>query len=181
MSTMSRVVSDYYSNTGLHLARSEYLTILKLSTMWDFEELRKATIKRLTTADRMSEYELFFNGVVYHVDAWEKRGLGQLISRDDPLSCEEMEFMISIGKKLLWKYAVIRECCRNKSQKQINLSFSCSCSKHSTSSCCSKVKGFPTSEVIVHSGNCNDARKQLDLKLDTGSELKRCPKSNSYD
>jgi hypothetical protein len=82
----------------LALSKDEWLSVLKLSTRWLFNDLRKMAIEELARSD-LDPIEKIQLGKQYSVEAWLLSGCHELISRDAVISIEDAE-------KIDWKVAI---------------------------------------------------------------------------
>ncbi|KAF6761037.1 hypothetical protein DFP72DRAFT_1089646 [Ephemerocybe angulata] len=83
----------------LTLSTDEWFIVLKLSTNWLFNELRKLAIEKLSPLAGVSSFEQVHLGEEFNVEAWLLSGYRQLVKRDPPITIEEAE-------KLGWQNAI---------------------------------------------------------------------------
>ncbi|KAF5355550.1 hypothetical protein D9758_006304 [Tetrapyrgos nigripes] len=85
----------------------EWISILKLSTLWDMPRIRERAIKRMVPLmqDPIQKIEIARE---YEIDDWMLPALNQLVQRDEALSVEEGK---KLGLEYTLKLASIRECC----------------------------------------------------------------------
>jgi hypothetical protein len=81
----------------LTLSKDEWLSVLKLSTRWQFNDFRAQAIERLS--DYLDSIEKVQLGKEYNVEAWLLSGCRELVSRESVISIEDAE-------KLNWKVAL---------------------------------------------------------------------------
>lgn len=164
-------MSHLLSSREILFTKDEYIVLLKLATMWDFQKLREATIHALDDLLKKGE-ELFHNGTLYHVDKWKTLGFRILISRDTFLTYGEMVFMVSSEKDLFWKYSTIRDCCQNKTLRKTYIDEVVQCkSLHYFKGsydrrCVGTYQTVSASQTTIkHTSDCVKAREQLGLEL----------------
>jgi hypothetical protein len=84
-----------------------WLDVLRLSDMWQIQELRAFTIAQLTTlfdephADGVVQ---FTSGTTYHVDDWMLAGLEKLVKRAHPLSAGDMDLIDTTAAAFVVKH-----------------------------------------------------------------------------
>ncbi|KAJ2930138.1 hypothetical protein H1R20_g6952, partial [Candolleomyces eurysporus] len=82
----------------LALSKDEWLSVLKLSTRWLFNNLRKKAIEELACSD-LGPIEKIQLGKEYNIEAWLLSGCSDLVSREPVISIEDAE-------KIDWKVAI---------------------------------------------------------------------------
>ncbi|KAJ2918285.1 hypothetical protein MD484_g2129, partial [Candolleomyces efflorescens] len=90
----------------LTLSKDEWLSVLKLSTQWFFNGLRKMAIEKLTLLLSQSPVEKIQLGKQYSIEAWLVAGYRELVMRYEPTTVEEAEL---IGLKETIQLTPIRE------------------------------------------------------------------------
>jgi hypothetical protein len=80
------------------LEQEEWVSVLKLATMWDFEDIRNEAINRVALMTR-DPVEKIVLARTYHVEQWLVPALNDLVRRTEPLSLEE-------AVKLGWDYTL---------------------------------------------------------------------------
>jgi len=86
----------------------EWISILKLATLWDMPRIRERAIRHMVPimTDPVRKIEIARE---YDIDDWMLPALNQLVQRDQALTMEEGE---RLGMEYTLKLASIRECCR---------------------------------------------------------------------
>jgi hypothetical protein len=82
------------------LKLGEWHSVLKLSTEWHFNELRKRSITALSTEFKLGPVEKVALGLEYNVSHWLKDGFFQLVTRKEVIT-------IADAKKIRWQSAII--------------------------------------------------------------------------
>jgi hypothetical protein len=77
-------------NRQVPLAQEEWVSVLKLSTMWDFFEIRKKAIKVLSDSN-MGMMSKIVIGRKYKVTEWLLEGCNSLAKRAETISMKEAE------------------------------------------------------------------------------------------
>ncbi|KAG2006793.1 hypothetical protein CC2G_014539 [Coprinopsis cinerea AmutBmut pab1-1] len=72
------------------LTKSEWISVLKLSTRWYFNDLRKVAIDELSEVE-MDPIQRVCLAKAYHVYDWLLEGYEELVEREDPITEEEGE------------------------------------------------------------------------------------------
>jgi hypothetical protein len=85
--------------------REEWLSVLKLSTLWEFEELRKKAIAELSKVEIEAVDKVIF-ARSYRVGTWLFEGYKALVEREASLSSEEAE---RLGYKTAFQLCLRRE------------------------------------------------------------------------
>ncbi|KAJ2918269.1 hypothetical protein MD484_g2133, partial [Candolleomyces efflorescens] len=77
-----------YPEQTLDLSKSEWLSVLRLSTEWYFNDFRKRAIENLTalTLDPVDRVDL---GTQFNVSSWLKTGFRELVTRMDIITVED--------------------------------------------------------------------------------------------
>lgn len=93
---MNRII--YRSSTTLSdMTRDEWLSALKLSTMWGFADTRKQSIQKLSKLE-LSPINKIVLGREHRVLAWLKEGYDALIKREEVITAEELvEYATAVG------------------------------------------------------------------------------------
>jgi hypothetical protein len=86
------------------MTREEWTSALKLSTMWDFFDIRKQAIESISKLDLESAEKLCL-GKEHGVTIWLKEGYGALIRKREAITNEELE---NLGRLLLGWETVAR-------------------------------------------------------------------------
>jgi len=73
------------------LSSMDWASILKLSTLWQFEEARQAAIEKLTPSESDDPIQTILLAKVHNVPQWYSSGLRSLAERKDPLTVDEVE------------------------------------------------------------------------------------------
>ncbi|KAL4076913.1 hypothetical protein V8B97DRAFT_1938176 [Scleroderma yunnanense] len=95
----------YGTNPGLPLNDEEWVAVLKLSTMWEFDGLRKAAIDTLSVS-KITAITKLVAAKQYNIDEWLLPALLALAQRPEPISVEEAH---RIGLETTVKLASVRE------------------------------------------------------------------------
>ncbi|KAI6040611.1 hypothetical protein EDC04DRAFT_2566843 [Pisolithus marmoratus] len=94
-------------NKGPCLDQDQWISVLKLSTMWKFDELRKVAIQRLDQPFQpLNPVEKFVLASKYGIKQWILPALLVLAQRSEPISVEEGH---RIGFDNALKLAAVRE------------------------------------------------------------------------
>ncbi|THV06157.1 hypothetical protein K435DRAFT_743906 [Dendrothele bispora CBS 962.96] len=106
-----RLLSLLFPDAGIDAipTTEEWLSILKLATLWDMPKIRERAIMHmapLLSQDPVQKIEIARE---YDIDDWMLPALNQLVQRDQPLTVDEGE---RLGMEYTTKLASIRECCR---------------------------------------------------------------------
>ena len=100
--TMSRIVGD--STT---LAIDEWMSVLKLSTMWGFHNLRKRATGRIEIhVQNLGAVDLILLARAYRVSAWLMKGYDDLARRDKHITPQERE---RLGLDTFFRVVELRE------------------------------------------------------------------------
>ncbi|RXW20424.1 hypothetical protein EST38_g5413 [Candolleomyces aberdarensis] len=93
-----KAVYPKVTHSYLSLAKDDWLSVLKLSTKWLFNDLRKKAIEELSwlSLDPIERIQL---GKEFDVEAWLLSGCRDLVSRESVISIEDAE-------KINWKVAI---------------------------------------------------------------------------
>lgn len=81
------------------LSEAEWISILKLSTHWRFNEIRAMAIDALTSDSKMDHIAKANLAKEYSVEQWLLSAYGDLVQRHDPITIEEAE-------RLGWRNAI---------------------------------------------------------------------------
>ena len=88
----------------------EWLSILRLASLWEMTEVRTQAIRRLDKLDSFpSPIAKLFCGKEFKYDPWVRAGIQTLVSRTEPLSEEEGN---ELGMKDTIRCAAAREMIR---------------------------------------------------------------------
>ena len=100
-----RCYDDIFDNR--HFSRREELSpldwasILKLSTLWQFEEVRRTAIENLTPSKSHDPIQTILLAKVYNVTQWYASGLRSLVERKDLLTVDEVNQLgLELGLKV---------------------------------------------------------------------------------
>lgn len=85
---------------------AQWTSVLKLSTLWEFNELRKAAIDALSTALRNDPIDRVILCRQFDITAWLLPALNELAQRPESLSVEEA---IRLGIETALMIASVRE------------------------------------------------------------------------
>ncbi|KAI6124778.1 hypothetical protein EDD16DRAFT_1703578 [Pisolithus croceorrhizus] len=103
---MSRSV-QHSKNKGSSLSQTQWISVLRLSTMWEFKDLREVAIQHLDLPSRpLAPVEKFVLASKYGIKRWLLPALTQLAERPWPISVEEGR---RIGLENALKLAAVRE------------------------------------------------------------------------
>jgi hypothetical protein len=80
------------------MTRDEWLSVVKLSTMWGFLEARVLSIEQLSKLDLSPTDKIVF-GKKYQVLSWLQEGYAALVLREDAMTAEEL---LENAKTLGW-------------------------------------------------------------------------------
>jgi hypothetical protein len=80
------------------MTRDEWLSVVKLSTMWGFVQARVLSIERLSKLDLSPTDKIVF-GKKYQVLSWLKEGYAALVQKEDAMTAEEL---LENAKTLGW-------------------------------------------------------------------------------
>ncbi|KAI6139120.1 hypothetical protein BKA82DRAFT_4459308 [Pisolithus tinctorius] len=99
--------SIFGQNKGLALdLTSHWISVLKLSTMWEFTNLRTTAMSWLDTDATLDHVEKIVLAAQYGTDEWLLRSLLALAKKPDPISVEEGR---RLGLEVALKLASVRE------------------------------------------------------------------------
>ncbi|KAJ2918314.1 hypothetical protein MD484_g2132, partial [Candolleomyces efflorescens] len=84
---------------NLYLEPGEWLSVLKLSTDWHFNDLRKRSITALSTEYKLGPVEKVALGLKYNVSHWLMEGFLQLVTRKEVITIADAE-------KIRWQSAI---------------------------------------------------------------------------
>ncbi|KAH9485722.1 hypothetical protein JR316_0002636 [Psilocybe cubensis] len=76
-------------NITVDLSKSEWISVLKLSTMWYFIKLRNAAISELAHSGVLDSIEMVTLGRKYRISSWITGGFVRLIERYDSITDDE--------------------------------------------------------------------------------------------
>jgi hypothetical protein len=138
--SINELLSSGYPRPSLDLDKSSWISLLRLSTMWQISSLRLAAIARLTrllTAETDAAEKLDL-GDRYDVPQWSISALTAFVNREDGLTMADME---KLGIERLLKIARLRET-KLKSQSHENCHVRrCSCYHGDKNSQCEDLEG----------------------------------------
>ncbi|KAJ7452177.1 hypothetical protein B0H11DRAFT_2074649 [Mycena galericulata] len=80
----------HFSGTTLALSKDEWISALKLSTLWYFLDIRELAIQQLSDTP-LDAIERIVLAKRYDVADWLRAGYSELVRRPDSLSLEEAE------------------------------------------------------------------------------------------
>jgi len=101
--------STSFSPNGPDLQRGseEWISVLKLSNMWQFQQVRTLALQKLPYRwVRKSAAEKVALAFQYDIEQWLIPGLNQLARRQEPISVEDVQLL---GLDVALKVAAIRE------------------------------------------------------------------------
>jgi len=84
-----KAISPLSSTTWSGMTREEWLSAIKLSTMWGFVGARELSIERLSKV-KLSPTDKIVFGKKYQVFSWLKEGYAALIKREDVMTAKEL-------------------------------------------------------------------------------------------
>ncbi|TFK74667.1 hypothetical protein BDN72DRAFT_833194 [Pluteus cervinus] len=85
----------------------QWTSVLKLSTMWEFDKIRNLSIERLK-AQLSDPIQKLVLARRYEIESWKLPAIRKLVERRDPITLREG---MAIGIEAALKIASIRECC----------------------------------------------------------------------
>ncbi|KAF8888137.1 hypothetical protein CPB84DRAFT_1786308 [Gymnopilus junonius] len=89
--------TSYYlisgTNIDLHLVKEEWISVLKLSTIWNMSQIREYAIHRLSTDLTMVPIEKIQLARVHKVSKWLEEGIVSLVNGDHRLTCEDLPML----------------------------------------------------------------------------------------
>ncbi|KAI6040626.1 hypothetical protein EDC04DRAFT_1459445 [Pisolithus marmoratus] len=95
------------THRGSDLDHDQWISVLKLSTMWEFDELRNAAIQYLDpSSQRLHPVDKFVLALQYDIKKWLLPTLLELAARAEPINTEEGH---RIGLENVVKLAAVRE------------------------------------------------------------------------
>ncbi|EGN92770.1 hypothetical protein SERLA73DRAFT_190623 [Serpula lacrymans var. lacrymans S7.3] len=94
-----------YKQETLPATLAEWTSVLKLSTMWDFDVVRQNTIKQMFSMN-LGCVRRAVLAIEYDIDEWLVPALNELARRKEPITLAEMAHM---GAELTLKMAAVRE------------------------------------------------------------------------
>ncbi|KAI6040619.1 hypothetical protein EDC04DRAFT_2566837, partial [Pisolithus marmoratus] len=104
---MCRLVCAPSLQPGSNLDHDQWISVLKLSTMWEFDELRNAAIQYLDpSSQRLHPVDKFVLALQYDIKKWLLPTLLELAARAEPINTEEGH---RIGLEKVVKLAAVRE------------------------------------------------------------------------
>jgi hypothetical protein len=71
------------------MPKDEWISVLKLSTQWDFLDARDLAIKQLNDRPEIGSVERILLARQYHVAAWLRMGYNDLAKREEGISLED--------------------------------------------------------------------------------------------
>ena len=77
------------------LSRDEWISALKLSTMWDLAEVRKYRIQMMSQLDLSPAHKVFL-GNQYHILAWLKDGYKILVTNGEAMTAEQLKENVNV-------------------------------------------------------------------------------------
>ncbi|KAL4068133.1 hypothetical protein J3A83DRAFT_4413724 [Scleroderma citrinum] len=95
----------YGEYRGEPLGNEQWISVLKLSTMWEFDGLRRSAINNLASKS-MNPVDKFSLAILYDVTEWIMPALLKLAQRPEPISFEEGR---RLGFETALKLASVRE------------------------------------------------------------------------
>ncbi|RXW16406.1 hypothetical protein EST38_g9438 [Candolleomyces aberdarensis] len=107
---------SHTKSATLTLTKAEWLTILALSTLWHFHELRKLAIEHLDP-DMTDPVELVQMGRKAYVRNWVTRGYSNLVLKPEAISEEESE---EIGYRSAVRLYIIRHALVQAGSESVN-------------------------------------------------------------
>ncbi|KAI6145074.1 hypothetical protein BKA82DRAFT_1002237 [Pisolithus tinctorius] len=101
------LIRQHGKRKGSSLGKAQWISVLKLSTMWEFKELRKAAIQYLDSPSQpLDPVNKLALASKYEIKRWQLPALLELAKRSLPISVEEGRL---IGLENALKLAVVRE------------------------------------------------------------------------
>ena len=85
-----------------YMTKSQWISVLKLATMWTFKEIRNLAIQKLTM-ETMGAIELVLLAKQFNVPQWLRSGYQTLAARSEMLSIEEAEKLSYLTAILLFQ------------------------------------------------------------------------------
>jgi len=73
----------------IYASRKDWMAALRLSTMWEFEDIRKLAIRELTKTNGNNAVEKVLLGKEFRVPEWLMAGYNDLVDRPETISAEE--------------------------------------------------------------------------------------------
>ncbi|KAI5985622.1 hypothetical protein EDD15DRAFT_2122345, partial [Pisolithus albus] len=105
--SLLRALIQHGTNKGPDLDHDQWISVLKLSTMWDFHGLRNAAIQHLDVSSRsLNPIDKVELALQYDIKEWLLPALLALAQRSAPISVEEGR---RIGFENALKLASVRE------------------------------------------------------------------------
>jgi len=128
--------------TNVKLTRQEWMSVLKLSTMWEFSDIRERAIQELLKEDMgMQTIEKIECARSFRVKEWLVEGYTELLKRAETITDEEGE---RLGWKTAAKLLLIREqYLTTLTGPNSNLKPTYTCSVCKSQSCAGPVSGRP--------------------------------------
>jgi hypothetical protein len=99
--------ADEYSSANVKLTPQEWISVLKLSTMWEFTDIREKAIQELSKKDTgMGSIEKIECAKSFEVKKWFLEGSVELLQRAETITGEEAE---RLGWEIATKLFLLRE------------------------------------------------------------------------
>jgi hypothetical protein len=89
----------------IYLSVAQWTDVLDLAHMWDFDQMRKVAIKKLSEA-RIDPMQKIVIAHKYEIEEWYEGAYVALAQRDNPLTVEEAR---TVGFEFAIKMAQVRE------------------------------------------------------------------------
>lgn len=102
-SRASSLVEMDMHHLGVRNIPSDWTSVLKLATLWEFDPIRKQAIRMLIGQEPITRIVL---AQTYHIKGWMEDALYSLIHRDEPLDLTEFNIL---GQDLAVDIVKLRE------------------------------------------------------------------------
>ncbi|KAH6908553.1 hypothetical protein BKA70DRAFT_272378 [Coprinopsis sp. MPI-PUGE-AT-0042] len=106
---LSVILPQPFQPFPLLLNKQEWISVLKLATIWQMDNARNVAIDKLSSLE-LSPIEKIQHGSEYHVSAWFKEGIAAIASDFYSYKMEE------IGNILGWRTTALILCTRDKAK-----------------------------------------------------------------
>jgi hypothetical protein len=127
----SPLILNSCTSTNGKLTKQEWLSVLKLCTLWEFTQIRERAIEELSENDPLGTVDKIVHGKSYDVGKWVLDGSVELLEGNKTITNEEAE---RIGWRTAAKLLLLREQ-YHLTTGQLGLDYDPTCLKCHSSSC----------------------------------------------
>ncbi|KAH6908583.1 hypothetical protein BKA70DRAFT_1562620 [Coprinopsis sp. MPI-PUGE-AT-0042] len=106
---LNAILPQPFQPFPLLLNKQEWISVLKLATIWQMDKARNAAVNKLSSFD-LSPIEKIQHGSEYHVSAWFKEGIAAIASDFYSYKMEEIRNILG------WRTKALILCARDKAK-----------------------------------------------------------------